>query len=548
MACIKVTRRFISPLMFVALGTIASASPSTTSPFEPGRVWTHKSPPSTWIPFSVSIGNHGSQAFFGVDGFGGFSRLLLASEADPAQSVWQDGGTTDLRRGTRVVSFDDDRNLTSGNYRICHASLECIQPALSSPWTPRVRFFCAQGGQHGSAYQFPMSIPPAATPSTALCASNDGQCVAAAVYDPLLIQTRIAILRGFSSTPTLTQMVATHGSIVSMDLSSDGSTLAILSVGRLIVIDTVSGNQLLTAINYEGTTQSLALSANGSVLVHCTATGKVSVSRRIGDSFTEAISYMLGVPETICGHVAITDDGSRLACGWDQSPAYLITRVQLLDVSGSQAIELMQDTITATGTYDDVTQDIEISSDATRICVGLDGDQFHLVPEVHVYSQNPQTSSWVHTTYDVPGSVEDLDLSQDGKMLVVASKAVHNNEIGGGGQVDLYQLDNADLSVEGVPIQGSTVNLHMATTPNSPLVLVRNTALANHPMTFEGIGTLFIRRVGLTSSSSTVASAQGTVTIPFAITDPVGTTIYVQGFASSPRRLTKDMCVLTVLP
>ena len=64
------------------------------------------------------------------------------------------------------------------------------------------------------------------------------------------------------------------------------------------------------------------------------------------------------------------------------------------------------------------------------------GTEFHGWPEVMVFNRSVQLIGQI----DFPGSAFSVDVSSDGQYVVGGSKAVHANQFGSGGRVELIQL------------------------------------------------------------------------------------------------------------
>jgi hypothetical protein len=64
------------------------------------------------------------------------------------------------------------------------------------------------------------------------------------------------------------------------------------------------------------------------------------------------------------------------------------------------------------------------------------GTEFHDWPEVMVFNRNVELIGQI----DFPGSAFSVDISNDGQYIVGGSKAVHANQFGSGGRIQLIQL------------------------------------------------------------------------------------------------------------
>ena len=531
-------------LAAMCLGLFAFAGAAQAQTMQPGRVWTHSSATAGWIPHSVALGNHGSQAVMSADGFEGFSRSIHCGVDDPAAAFWSSSSPV-FWRGTRIVSFDDDRNVDS---KICQATLECLHSDYFTPWTPRVRIFHANGTQAGASYTFPMSAAAAVAPSTGLTAAKDGNTIAAAVFDPQVNQIRLAVFKDRSPQPTATFLLSSFGPISSMVGSADGSTVVVVSTTFTFVVDTRGAGSVTTLGNFGGTTGAAAVSGNGDTLVRTNLAGDVSIYRRSGSTYDFVASRGSSSPDVGCRHLALSEDGRWLASGWNHSPSYLQIHLEVWDLQGSTITPVFQDQRTASGSFTNTVKDVDISSDGQFVAVGLSGDGTGLSPEVLGYQRNLGTGQWSNVlAHNLPGSVQDLDISPDGRGLVVGSKSVHDNILGGGGRTDYFNMTVRDGVLGGRPQIGQTVTLRFQVTPGSPVTIFRNERYAPNPTSFGSIGQLKLRRVGMDIHWTGTADGTGLVEVPVVLeAAQAGRTIHFQAFATSPRRLSEDTVTITV--
>ena len=86
--------------------------------------------------------------------------------------------------------------------------------------------------------------------------------------------------------------------------------------------------------------------------------------------------------------------------------------------------------------------------------------QFHDWPEVMVFNRNVQLIGQI----DFPGSAFSVDVSSDGQYVVGGSKAVHANQFGSGGRIELIQLQ---ASPTPTPTPSATPSPTPTATPRS---------------------------------------------------------------------------------
>ena len=162
------------------------------------------------------------------------------------------------------------------------------------------------------------------------------------------------------------------------------------------------------------------------------------------------------------------------------------------------------------------------------------GDQSGAAPEVMVFRRDRDMPTHAH---NLPGSVQAMDLSADGKRLAVASKAVHNNVAGGGGRLDLYDLEVGDLRVHGVPRTGQSVRIELEGTPGRPAILLASRSLAKQPSEHPGVGFMVLDRKSAWKVPMGVFDANGVAAVDYDLpSNAAGLTLYFQGGQEAPAR------------
>jgi len=195
-----------------------------------------------------------------------------------------------------------------------------------------------------------------------------------------------------------------------------------------------------------------------------------------------------------------------------------------------------------------VIADVSISADGKRFAVGVWGDEGGLVPECLVFARDSDVPL---VAYDLPGSVYDCEISADGRRAVFGSKAVHANENGHGGKVDLLTVGNEDLVLRGVPRVGSTVDFDLFLPPGGRAFLMLARELAEPVRVVPSLGIPQLDPATLNVLDAGLVPPSGIATRRFAIPNAlalVGRSIYVQGASLAPRRFTRDWIRVTVLP
>jgi hypothetical protein len=375
--------------------------------------------------------------------------------------------------------------------------------------------------------------------------SADGSRIVAAAVYPTEMRLRLAVFQGASGTPVATAEVPSFGvHLKGFELSADGSTLYTSSNSKVLVWN-VSTLTSVAQVALMGMYESHAISGDGRVFAWGEFNKFHIYERGSNDTYTRTFTRELP-GSIVCDRLAISANSQTVVAGWHYYDTNLRMRVEAVDVA-TKAIT-MTDEAQGTGTLQNVVSAVSVSDDGQRFAVGLWGDQGNLVPEVRLYRKHQNAAVALH---NLAGSVQDLEMSGDGERVAVAWKPVHANTFAGGGGFSLYAFESLDLRVTGVPGLGDSVAIEFTGPANSPARLLWSPAPANPPQTFSGIGTLYLRRVGMVTVPIGDADASGTAlttfTLPASPTQ-VGQSLWFQGYFTWPRRLTADWARVTILP
>ena len=92
--------------------------------------------------------------------------------------------------------------------------------------------------------------------------------------------------------------------------------------------------------------------------------------------------------------------------------------------------------VSGTGSYQGTPIGAASNDDGSVVAFASWGTQFHDWPEVMVFNRNLELIGEI----DFPGSAFSVDVSSDGRYVVGGAKAVHANQFGSGGRIQLIQL------------------------------------------------------------------------------------------------------------
>lgn len=509
-------------------------------PFAHGQqlLWAYDSPGQQWLPRDVSLGDRGSQAFFGAGPFGAFTRMFSTYDVNPPAPIWEHLDSQPIHN-LRVASAE---------FADVHATLHNELSSVPLQHNVLVRKFTSGSSQPDWTYTFPFRTN--GNDVTALRVSRDGQKIVAIVDDTANSSTSVVVLSPASNVPLRTIAVTTTGPFQQAQLSADGRRLYLSSALRVLVVDVDQGTVVFNSLIFQQMYGRPAISADGSCFAYGTQTGYRVYQENAG---TYQQVFVRATPASVVmSKIDISDDGSTLVAAFDEAVAFQTVTVEALDLAASiaagQPVTTDTYTIGSTSTYDNVASEVQTSSDGSRIAVGVWGDGGGPTPEVSVFARG--TTAPI-ATYDLPGSVMDLDMSPDGQWLLVGSKAQHYNVLGGGGRLSMLSLGAGDLRVDGVPHIGGSVIVHLRGQPLGNANLMFSNQAAAVPTVFPNIGTLYLRRNGLTLLGAPNCDANGdssvTLNLPSSAFQ-VGETFYVQGATSTPRTLTSDWATVTIVP
>jgi hypothetical protein len=373
--------------------------------------------------------------------------------------------------------------------------------------------------------------------------SRDGTRIVAAVYNIWTGVTQVAIFNSSSSVPVAYVPVSTGGPCSTILLSGDGTRLYLASGAQITLVDVPSGAVVSTQYVFDTTFPTgHAISGDGSIFAYGTYNA-VKVYKRSPASGLYSLAFTHSVTgQNFCDQLGISNDGSTLACAFEFFDHFLTVRIDAVDIASTATT--MTNTVTGSGTYENLASAISISSDGRRFAVGLWGDQALSVPQVEFYDNHQNAPIGA---YFLPGSVNALSMSADGEHVAVASKSTHANVAGQGGSIELYQAGAVDFRLQGVPHAGGSVSFQLSGNPGGHARLLFSPQAAAQPTLFPGVGTLYLDRPSTQSISMGTVGPNGLAQASFAVPTSIGTTWYFQGFSTAPRMLTNDWVRMTVM-
>lgn len=485
-----------------------------------GERWSYEDPGSFWVSATASLGDHGGQAFADL-GIHYPHCMLSGFSGEDVSPVWQVPGP----QSAWPVAVD------SADRADVHASLtrqggtlllSCYDSA-GPLWTRTV------STQVGGSSPVELHVTP------------DGSRIVVGAYEPSNGTTRATVFSPSSSTPLITRQLD-FGSFRWFETDATGS-LAFLGGMTVKVINLDTGalvhSQFLGFNPINGD-----LSADGKLLAY-SFTGGFRVYRKVGANYALGLSYAHTPPTYPGTDVVFSADGSRLAAAFEASDS--TTRVDLACFNLDTSLRTMAATVNGSSPagYANRIVGLALSSTGRRMAAGFWGDETGVAPEVQIFDTDQNQPS---ATYDLPGSALAIDLSPDGKRLLVASEQNHVSASGTSrGRIDLFDLDARDFDLIGVPRAGATVEVRFRNAPAGPVArLLSATQPARRPIYQEqlgGIMYLLRRSTGLGGAAGTVSP--GNATFSYTFPNAAGEELYFQGLTSA---LTSEWARVTILP
>ena len=398
--------------------------------------WVKTSGNSDWIGNYAALGNEAENVFTYYDLNHTGAALFPVQNTNPPIAAWEifsDPLNLSYPRGVAAAKSEDV-------YVAIIETKDVLNPTLRDIDIQR---YSSQGKLEWS-YRYPFKTnQPLATSSSHIGISNDGQTIAAIVYNAASNINEVLIFSPYVSTP-ISSYTFEGGIVWKMDLSADGNFVALGINTKIYVVETQTGNRRFDKDTFAQISDSgLAISGDGSVLVYG---GGAPIGFLEGYIWTQATAiYNLRyiVPSPLVGWyrtLEISDDGSTLAAGMGELYPLKECRVEARDAQTGAL--LMGETVTSVdgpNDYQNVVMDVAISADGSRMAAALAGDEdiAPLVEEIRVYDTSVNVPIFKR---NLSGSATSVDMSSSGHWVVAGSKAVHINELGRDGQIDLIYV------------------------------------------------------------------------------------------------------------
>ncbi len=145
--------------------------------------------------------------------------------------------------------------------------------------------------------------------------------------------------------------------------------------------------------------------------------------------------------------VSLSGDGETLfVLSHDYGDGYQTNEHRIVDLNTGTVVAVSS--YTGSGSLQNSAVATSVNDDGTVFAAASWGDAGNTEPEVRIFDRDLNMIGSI----DTPGSPFDLDMSRDGKYVLVGSKSVHANTFGNGGNTYAYENDSpcvADFNDDG---------------------------------------------------------------------------------------------------
>ena len=312
------------------------------------------------------------------------------------------------------------------------------------------------------SFPYPVSDPNLPAGSRKVATSRDGSTIAAVVSDSV---TQNSTLYVFDATTGAVRLSWTDPLRMNgVDLIDNGSIALVTQDNRAVLVDTSTGTIVFSVAGSGAGNIFYRVSGDGHVFV--TGGFNFDVYAFNGTTYTRVIhfgqaNFWFG------GACAISRDGSTVGTfASNYVNNWLNGVVYLFDVASGTMLGSYP--VSGSGMYQGTPVGAGSNDDGSVMAFASWGTQFHDWPEVMVFNRNVELIGQIN----FPGSAFSVDVSSNGQYVVGGSKAVHANQFGSGGRVELIQLPTTPT-----PTPTSTPTPTPTVTPSpTPTATPRSTA------------------------------------------------------------------------
>jgi hypothetical protein len=290
-------------------------------------------------------------------------------------------------------------------------------------------FRSTSGGIPDWSFPFPVSDPNLPASSKKVAVSYDGSTVASVVSDSVTQNSTLYVFEADTGAVRLSWTDPLRMDAV--DLTDDGSIALVTQDNLAVLVDTSSGDILFSVAGSGAGNIFYRISGDGNVFV--TDGFGLDVYKFDGNTYQRVIHFSRA-SSWFGGASIVSRDGSTVGSFAGNFTNWLSGEVFLFDVASAQMIGSYP--VSGTGSFQGTPVGAESNDNGTVLAFASWGTEFHDWPEVMVFNRNVDLIGQI----DFPGSAFGVDVSVDGQYVVGGSKAVHANQFGSGGRIELIQL------------------------------------------------------------------------------------------------------------
>jgi hypothetical protein len=290
-------------------------------------------------------------------------------------------------------------------------------------------FRSTSNGTPDWSFPFPVSDPNLPASSRKVAVSYDGSTVASVVSDSVTQNSTLYVFDG--DTGNVRSMRTDALRMDAVDLTDDGSMALVTEDNLAVLVDTSNGNTIFSVTGSGAGSIFYRISGDGNVFV--TDGFDLDVYKFDGTTYQRVIHFSQA-SSWFGGASIVSRDGSTVGSFGMNFTNWLSGEVVLFDVASGQMIGSYP--VSGTGSFQGTPVGAESNGNGTVMAFASWGTEFHDWPEVMVFNRSVQLIGQI----DFPGSAFSVDVSADGQYVVGGSKAVHANQFGSGGRIELIQL------------------------------------------------------------------------------------------------------------
>jgi len=216
-----------------------------------------------------------------------------------------------------------------------------------------------------------------------------------------------------------------------VDLTDDGSIALVTEDNLAVLVDTSNGDTLFSVAGSGAGNVFYRISSDGNVFV---AGGFALDVYKFDGTTYQRVIHFTQASTWFGGASIVSRDGSTMGSFAANFTNWLSGEVVLFEVASAQMIGSYP--VSGTGDFQGTPVGAESNDNGTVMAFASWGTEFHDWPEVMVFNRSVELIGQIN----FPGSAFGVDVSADGQYIAGSAKAVHANQFGSGGRIELTQL------------------------------------------------------------------------------------------------------------